>query len=225
MKVGVKAASDMARPAIPEPVRSTGILAIGRRLDPGRVVPIAEALVRGGVRAFEVTLDSEAALEAIGALANRWGIDGDLLVGAGTVLDRAAAERATGAGARFLVMPHTDEDLVRWLAERGVPTFPGAFTPTEILAAWEAGAAAVKLFPASVVGPTFVREMQGPLPWIPLVPTGGVTLESAVAFVKAGAAAVGLGGWLIGEGLPAEVERRAQEVVTAIRELRSETPG
>src|SRR5439155_6667975 len=118
--------------------------------------------------------------------------------GAGTVLDEASAEEAIRAGATFLVMPHLDDHLVRWAVERGVPAFPGAFSPTEILSAWRAGASAVKLFPASAVGPAFVREFRGPFPEIPLIPTGGVTLESAEAFVTAGATALGLGSWLMG---------------------------
>ena len=109
-----------------------------------------------------------------------------MLVGAGTVLDVAQAQAAVDAGARFFVMPHTDPELIRWAAERGIPAFPGGFTPSEILAAWRAGAAAVKLFPASVAGPVFVREMRGPLPEIPLIPVGGVNLETAPAFIAAG---------------------------------------
>ena len=102
---------------------------------------------------------------------------------------------------------------------------PGAFTPTEILAAWRAGAAAVKLFPASAVGPTFVREVRGPLPGIPLIPTGGVTAETAPAFIAAGAVAVGIGSWLTGSGDPAVVEERAAELVAAVASARSAKPA
>jgi 2-dehydro-3-deoxyphosphogluconate aldolase/(4S)-4-hydroxy-2-oxoglutarate aldolase len=143
------------------------------------------------------------------------GRDG-LLLGAGTVLSVDAAERAVEAGAGFLVAPHTDPTIVEWAAARGIPTFPGALTPTEILAAWRAGAAAVKLFPASAVGPAFVREVRGPFRDIPLVPTGGVTAETAPSFIAAGAVAVGLGSWLTGSGDPATVAERAREVVDAL---------
>jgi 2-dehydro-3-deoxyphosphogluconate aldolase/(4S)-4-hydroxy-2-oxoglutarate aldolase len=206
---------DGARPAIPDEVRRTGVVAIGRRLDPSGLLEVADALRRGGIRAFELTLDTADAAQGITVLASRFG-PGELLIGAGTVLSIDDARRALDAGARFLVSPHVDPPLVGWAAERGIPMFPGAFTPTEILAAWRAGAAAVKLFPASALGPAFVREHRGPFPHIPLIPTGGVTLESAPAFVAAGALAVGLGSWLTGSGDPSVVEARAGQLVRAV---------
>ena len=142
-------------------------------------------------------------------------------VGAGTVLSVSAAQRAIDAGATFLVMPHTDPELVAWAASLGLPSFPGAFSPTEILAAWRAGAAAVKLFPASVAGPAFVREFRGPFPDIPLVPTGGVTAVTAPDFIRAGAIAVGLGSWLIGDCQPAGIAERGSTVVRAVAEARA----
>jgi 2-dehydro-3-deoxyphosphogluconate aldolase / (4S)-4-hydroxy-2-oxoglutarate aldolase len=204
-----------ARPAIPEAISGPRVVAIGRRLDRARILEVAEALRRGGVRAFELTLDGDDALDAIAALTARFTPD-ELLVGAGTVLSIDAAAAALDHGARFLVSPHTDPELVGWAAARAVPAFPGALTPTEILAAWRAGAAAVKLFPASAVGPAFVREHRGPFRDIPLIPTGGVTAESAPAFIAAGAVAVGLGSWLTGSGDPAAVEARARELVRAL---------
>jgi 2-dehydro-3-deoxyphosphogluconate aldolase / (4S)-4-hydroxy-2-oxoglutarate aldolase len=145
-------------------------------------------------------------------------------MGAGTVLSIDGAERALGAGATFLVMPHTDPELVAWAAARGVPALPGAATPTEMLGAWRAGAAAVKIFPASVVGPAFVRECRGPFPDIPFVPSGGVTAETAADFIAAGAAAVGVGGWLIGDAEPAGVTVRARQVVDAVAAARINRP-
>ena len=204
------------RQAVPEAILDGRVVAIARGLDPSRMVDIAGALIDGGVGAFEVTLNSRSALDAIAAV--RAAVPaGRLLVGAGTVLDRASAEAAVGAGAQFLVMPHTDLGLVEWAAGRGLPVFPGAFTPSEILAAWRAGATAVKLFPASAVGPSFVRELRGPLPEIPLIPTGGVTAENAPDFIRAGAVAVGLGSWLTGAGDPAAIRARATQLTEAIR--------
>lgn len=145
-----------------------------------------------------------------------------LAIGAGTVLTVEAAQRAIDAGATFLVMPHLDTEIVRWAADRGVPALPGAATPTEALAGWRAGAAAIKVFPASVLGPGFVRELRGPLPEIPLVPTGGVTAGNAAAFIGAGAAAVGLGGWLLGDGEAAGVRQRAREIVGVVAAARAE---
>jgi 2-dehydro-3-deoxyphosphogluconate aldolase/(4S)-4-hydroxy-2-oxoglutarate aldolase len=198
------------RPALPDAIRYGRIVAIGRNLDSARLEGIAEALLAGGVRAFEITLGSPDALAGLRALASRYG---ELLVGAGTVLDIEAASRALDAGARFLVMPHTDSALVRWAAERGVPAFPGAFTPTEIVQGWRAGACAVKLFPASVAGPAFIREFRGPFPDIPLIPTGGVSAESAPSYLEAGAVAVGVGSWLMGGGDPTVVRERASALV------------
>jgi 2-dehydro-3-deoxyphosphogluconate aldolase / (4S)-4-hydroxy-2-oxoglutarate aldolase len=210
-----------SRPPIPDLIARSGVIAIGRRLPAERVVSIGQALVRGGVGAFEITLGSSGSLDALRRLSKEFGQGDALLVGAGTVLDKASAEEAASAGARFLVMPHLDTALVRWAVDRGMPAFPGAFSPTEILAAWRAGAPAVKLFPASVVGPAFVREFRGPFPDIPLIPTGGVTLESAETFVAAGAAAVGLGSWLMAGGDPFLIESRARSVVEAVGRARS----
>jgi 2-dehydro-3-deoxyphosphogluconate aldolase/(4S)-4-hydroxy-2-oxoglutarate aldolase len=133
------------------------------------------------------------------------------------VLSVAAAQRAVDAGAQFIVSPHSDRELIRWSAERGVPIFPGALSPTEILAAWTAGASAVKLFPAAAVGTGYVKQLAGPFPSIPLVPTGGASAETAGDWIAAGAVAVGMGSWLIGDGEPAGVESRARQVTAVVR--------
>lgn len=214
-----------ARPAIPEGLTSGGVVAIGRHLDADTAPLVAAALAEGGIRSFELTLNEPevAALRAIEAVA-RVAPDLGLEIGAGTVLSIEAAERAIAAGATFLVMPHLDVELVVWAAARGIPAFPGCATPTEVLGAWRAGAAAVKVFPASVVGPAFVRELRGPFPEIPVVPTGGVTLESAPAFIAAGAIAVGMGGWLLGRGRAdtAGIALRARQIVAAVATARPE---
>jgi 2-dehydro-3-deoxyphosphogluconate aldolase/(4S)-4-hydroxy-2-oxoglutarate aldolase len=118
-------------------------------------------------------------------------------------------------------MPHVDVELVRWAAERAIPTLPGCATPTEVLTAWRAGAAAVKVFPASSLGPSFVRECRGPFPGLPLLPTGGVTLDNAPAFIAAGAIGVGLGGWLLGDADPVGVRDRAARIVAAVAAARA----
>jgi 2-dehydro-3-deoxyphosphogluconate aldolase/(4S)-4-hydroxy-2-oxoglutarate aldolase len=210
-----------ARQPVPPQILDAGVVAIGRRLEPATVVGIAEALARGGVGAFEITLDGDGSHAALERLGDRFGDGHEMLVGAGTVLDRESARAAVRAGARFLVMPHLDEALVRLAVEDGMPVFPGAFSPTEILAAWRAGASAVKLFPASVAGVAFVREFRGPFRDVPLLPTGGVTLETAPAFIAAGAVAVGLGGWLVGDGEPEAIESRARTLVAAIAAART----
>lgn len=205
-----------SRPSVPPEISAGRVIAIGRRLQPGSIVRVAEALVAGGVRAFEITMDSDDAIDALTELAHLHS-DGSLVLGAGTVLDVASAAAAVDAGARFLVTPHVDVDLIHWAMARGVPIFPGAFTPTEILSAWRAGAAAVKLFPASAVGPSFVREMRGPFAEVPLIPTGGITRQNAGTFISAGALAVGIGNWLTMTGTPALIKQRAAQIVRAVQ--------
>jgi 2-dehydro-3-deoxyphosphogluconate aldolase/(4S)-4-hydroxy-2-oxoglutarate aldolase len=205
----------MERPPIPPAVVDGRVIAIGRNLDPERALRIGQVLAATGVPAFEVTLQGAGALDAIRDLSDRLGER--LLVGAGTVLDLEGAEAAVGAGARFLVMPVTDVAIVRWAVERGVPVFPGALSPTEVLTAWRAGASAVKLFPASVGGPALLRELRGPLPDIPLMPTGGVTAENAGALIGAGAVAVGVGSWLTGAPDDASLRARATALMAAVR--------
>ena len=204
------------RPPIPPEITATRVIGIGRRIEASSIVPVADALIAGGVRAFEVTLDSPDAMAAIRTLATHFS-DGSLLVGAGTVLDVPKATAAVEAGARFLVSPHTDGELIRWAVAGRIPIFPGAFTPSEILAAWRAGASAVKLFPASTVGPPYLRELRGPLAEIPLIPTGGVTAENAAAFIAAGAVGVGVGSWLIADGSPDLIRQRAAQLVSALQ--------
>ena len=212
----------IARPSIPDGIAGSGVVAIGRHITAAAAPVIADALAGGGVLAFELTLnDPEAdallAIEAAAGVASRLGLQ----IGAGTVLSIEAARRAIDAGATFLVMPHLDTTLVSWAAERGIPALPGCATPTEALAAWRAGAAAIKVFPASSLGPSFVRELHGPFPSMSLVPTGGVTLDTVPAFIAAGAVAVGLGGWLVGDGDPTGIRERAAAAVAGVEAARA----
>jgi 2-dehydro-3-deoxyphosphogluconate aldolase/(4S)-4-hydroxy-2-oxoglutarate aldolase len=210
------------RPAIPAAITAGGVVAIGRHLAAKEAPAVAAALADGGVHAFELTLnepeaDALRSIEAVARVAAALGLE----IGAGTVLSIEAAQRAIDIGATFLVMPHLDMELVAWAASRGVPAIPGCATPTEAFAAWRAGAAAIKLFPASAAGPGFVRELHGPFPEIPVIPTGGVTLASAQLFIAAGAVAVGMGGWLIGDGAPIGIRDRAGLVAAAVAAARS----
>lgn len=182
----------MTRPAVPGTIARSRIVIVARKLASATLDELA-GLPGGPV--VEVTMDGEGAAREIERL-RRSGVT----VGAGTVLARADAEAAVAAGAEFLVAPHLDEQVVEWAAARGVPFIPGAMTPTEAVRGWAAGAAAIKIFPASVVGPRFVREMRGPLGQIPLIVTGGISAENAGEFVTAGALAVAVGSWLTGPG-------------------------
>lgn len=179
-----------------EAVRRHRLIVVLRRVAPQpALLALVAELADAGVRAFEITFDAAsgpADLEAVRArLAQRAG--GRFHVGAGTVLRRHDLEAARRAGADFAVSPLLDPSLVSIAVDEGLPFIPGAFTPTEVAAAWAAGATFVKLFPASAVGPSFVRELRGPMPEAQLIPTGGIDASNTRAFLDAGAAAVGIG--------------------------------
>ena len=205
----------MQRPPIPAGIVSGRVVAIGRNLDPERALRIGEVLAHAGVPAFEVTLQGDGAYDAIRAL--RAGLDERLLIGAGTVLDVEGAAAAVDAGASFLVMPVTDVEVIGWAVTHGVPVFPGSLSPTEVLTAWRAGASAIKLFPASVGGAALLRELRGPFPDIPLMPTGGITADNARSLKEAGAVAVGVGSWLAGAPDEATLRDRATALIAAVR--------
>ncbi len=152
---------------------------------------IGQEAAAAGLVALEVTLNSPAALQQIRAL--RHALGAAVAVGAGTVLDAEDAQRAVAAGAQFLVSPGLDAGMMAAGRAAGVPLFPGALTPTEVLAAWRAGATMVKLFPAGALGPAYVKAVKAPLGHIPLLPTGGIGLHNLAAFLEAGADGVGIG--------------------------------
>ena len=172
-----------------------GVVAIIRMKEPAKLTGVVDALLSGGVRVLEVTMTVPGAVELIRGLAST--LPPELILGAGTVVDTETAERVIDAGARFLVSPVLRLPLIETARRRGVPIMPGCFSPTEILAAWEAGADIVKVFPATALGPGFLRDVHGPLPQIKLMPTGGVSVENAGDWIRAGAAAVGVGSALL----------------------------
>ncbi|MEU6198935.1 bifunctional 4-hydroxy-2-oxoglutarate aldolase/2-dehydro-3-deoxy-phosphogluconate aldolase [Streptomyces sp. NPDC047061] len=183
------------RPALTPQLADTRAMAILRSADATGLPAVARALAAGGVTCLEVTLTTAGALDAITRI--RAELGGDVAVGAGTVLTRADLRDAVAAGAQFLVAPNVEPDVVRASADLGVPFYPGAWTPTEVATAWRAGAAAVKLFPASTGGPAHLRQLRAPLPEIPLVAVGGVGLDEAAGYLAAGARAVGIGNPLL----------------------------
>jgi 2-dehydro-3-deoxyphosphogluconate aldolase/(4S)-4-hydroxy-2-oxoglutarate aldolase len=201
-----------------------GAVAVLRLESAERLRPVVDALIEGGVRAVEVTMTTRGALDA---LAKHSAALGDsALLGAGTVLDAATARLAIAAGARFVVSPMLSLDVIRTCQRYDVLAIPGAFTPTEIATAWEAGADLVKVFPGGLLGPGYLRELFGPFPHLRLMPTGGVTLETAADFLAAGAAAVGLGGALLEKaailkGDHARITERARLLAAAVREARA----
>ena len=207
------------------PLLESGVIAVVRAPEAARLRAVAHALAAGGVGAVEITLTTPGAISMIGDLARDDDLSG-CAVGAGTVLDEAAARAVMDAGARFVVSPTLDHAVIRACRERAVPCMPGAFTPTEILEAWRAGASLVKLFPAASLGPGFIRDVLAPLPFVRLVPSGGVTLENAAEWIRAGAAAVSVGGALLraallGHESAAELTARARLLVTQVRAART----
>jgi 2-dehydro-3-deoxyphosphogluconate aldolase/(4S)-4-hydroxy-2-oxoglutarate aldolase len=172
-----------------------GIVAVVRSPDGAQLVEVARALVDGGVKAVEITLTVPDALEVLREV--RQALGSRILLGAGTVLDPETARAALLAGAEYIVAPTVNVDVIRLCQRYDKLVMPGAFTPTEILAAWEAGADVVKVFPADVLGPPFFKALRGPLPHVRLMPTGGVDLTTAAALLQAGACCLGIGSQLV----------------------------
>jgi 2-dehydro-3-deoxyphosphogluconate aldolase / (4S)-4-hydroxy-2-oxoglutarate aldolase len=176
-------------------VLDCGIVAVIRSPDSQQLVEAARALADGGASVVEITMTVPNALDVLRQVRNALG--DRLLLGAGTILDPETARAALLAGAEYIVAPTLNLDVVRLCRRYDKLVMPGAFTPTEILAAWEAGADIVKVFPADVVGPAFFKALRGPLPQVRLMPTGGVDLTTAAAYLKAGACCLGVGGQLV----------------------------
>jgi 2-dehydro-3-deoxyphosphogluconate aldolase/(4S)-4-hydroxy-2-oxoglutarate aldolase len=208
-------------------IRETGVIAVMRATDAGGLLAAADALLQGGVRVLEVTMTTAGALDVITAARRRYG--DEILFGAGSVLDGETALATIRAGAQFIVAPTLKLDTIVMGQRYGVPVIPGCYTPTECLTAWEHGAAMIKLFPATVGGPAYIRALLAPLPQLEIVPVGGVTLENASAFMRAGATAVGVGSYLVNQQLldagdVSVIQERAAGLVAAIKKGRSPAP-
>jgi len=200
-----------------------GVVAVVRGDDPGPLVEVARALVAGGVCAIEITFTVPDALDTIRAV--RGALGDEVVVGAGTVLDAETARAALLVGAEFVVSPCLDRKVIRICRRYGKVVMPGAFTPTEVLAAWEAGADVVKIFPADVGGPGYLRSLRGPLPQIRLMPTSGVDLSTAPAYLSAGACCLGVGSALVDPKLVAAgdfgaIRERAAAFAEVVRRAR-----
>jgi 2-dehydro-3-deoxyphosphogluconate aldolase / (4S)-4-hydroxy-2-oxoglutarate aldolase len=176
-----------------------GVVAIMRANSSDQLLQAAEAVRGGGVIAIEVTMTTPGALAVIEQAVARYGEH--VLFGAGTVLDPESARAAILAGAQFIVAPALNLETVELCRRYSVPVMPGAYTPTEILTAWQAGADFVKVFPASVGGPALIKALKAPLPQVRMVPVGGVDLTTTADFIRAGADLVGVGGELVNQKL------------------------
>jgi 2-dehydro-3-deoxyphosphogluconate aldolase/(4S)-4-hydroxy-2-oxoglutarate aldolase len=204
-------------------VEQCGVVAIIRMKDPGKVAAVVDALLAGGVRVLEVTMTVPGAVGLIRGLART--LPPELVLGAGTVTDAGTAEQVIDAGAKFLVTPVLRRPVIDVARRRGVPIMPGCFTPTEILDAWEAGADIVKVFPATALGPGFLKDVHGPLPQVKLMPTGGVSVDNAGDWIRAGAVAVGVGSALldsaaIAQGNFSVITEKARRIIENVARAR-----
>ncbi|MFB8774915.1 bifunctional 4-hydroxy-2-oxoglutarate aldolase/2-dehydro-3-deoxy-phosphogluconate aldolase [Streptomyces broussonetiae] len=208
---------------ITEKIVTRGVIAILRAPTAAHFPAIAETLLNAGIHALEITLTTRGALRCIRDLTAAYGPDA--LIGAGTVLTGSQAQECADAGAAFVVSPVVAPDVVRTARAAGMAAYPGALTPTEIHAAYRTGAPAVKLFPASAVSPRYLSDLNGPLPGIPLIPTGGISLTDIPEWITAGASAVGLGTPLIGaaaaEGVDGGLADRGRRALAGVCEART----
>ena len=214
----------MSRQEITRAIEAHGVVAIIRMKEPDRLRAVIDALAAGGLRAIEVTMTVPGAIDLIAQIAPT--LPRDFLFGAGTVLDADTASRAIDAGARFIVSPVFRTAVIDACHRRDVPAMPGCLTPTEILDAWDAGADIVKVFPATTLGPGYLKDVRAPLPQVKLMPTGGVTIDNAGDWIKAGAVAVGVGSALVDNQAIAaadyhRLEENARRILANVRAARN----
>jgi 2-dehydro-3-deoxyphosphogluconate aldolase / (4S)-4-hydroxy-2-oxoglutarate aldolase len=211
----------MNRTPLPASLLTTGVVAVLRASHAAAYLPVVKALAAAGVTSIELTLTTPGTIEELPRL-----IDAapEAELGVGTVLTRRDAEASIDAGARFLVTPAVKPEVIAAAIERSIPILPGALTPTEVHLAWDLGASAVKIFPASTVGADYIKHLAGPFPSLATVPSGGIALEDIAGWVNAGSTAVSLGGPLIGDvfagGNTVELTQRATRALRAVREAR-----
>ena len=205
------------RPAPSQILLDTRVIAVLRATHAGACAPVIEALLEGGVLSVELTLSTPGVFEELPRLQERFGPDAEF--GVGTITTVAEALRAIEAGAKYLVTPLTNPAIIAAAVELGVAVYPGGLTPTELFAGWSEGATAVKVFPASMVGAGYVSMLRGPFPDIEVVPSGGVGITDAAAWISAGALAVSLGGPLIGDAFQGGDLKQLSERAVRLRGL------
>ena len=205
-------------------ITSTGIVPVIRASTARNALMAVDALYKGGISVAEITLTVPGAEKVIESLRKSFGAE--LLVGAGTVVDVEGAQRCLDAGAQFIISPGFDAATVEFVKSQEIVMIAAALTPTEIMAAWKSGADLIKVFPCNAVGgPTYIKSLKGPFPEIPLIPTGGVNLETAADFIGAGSAALGVGSELVpasalDSGKPAVIAELAMQFLEIVREAR-----
>ena len=219
----------MNKTEILERIRAIGLVPVLRATSAKEAITIADAILAGGVTVLEVTMTVPGAIQVMQQLADHHGEK--LLIGAGTVLDAETARSCLLAGAQFIVSPALDVRTIELCRRYSAPVMPGALTPTEIVTAWQAGADLVKVFPCSAVGGAkYLKALQAPLPQIPLIPTGGVSLSTAAEFLAAGAFALGVGSDLVDAKAAAEgrvhvITENARKYMDIVRKFRNPGAG
>ncbi|MCK4245351.1 MAG: bifunctional 4-hydroxy-2-oxoglutarate aldolase/2-dehydro-3-deoxy-phosphogluconate aldolase [Candidatus Omnitrophica bacterium] len=206
-------------------ILESGVIAVVRVRDAAAAINIAKAVEKGGIKVIEITMTVPNALRVIKEVAEELG--DQVIIGAGTVLDGKTAKATISAGAEFVVGPTLNLELIEVCKRYNKIAIPGAFTPTEIFSAWQKGADIVKVFPATVAGPKYFKDLRGPLPQIRLLPTGGVNLQNAEDFIKAGAVAIAVGGALVDKKAIAEeryelITQIAKKFIEVIKKARGE---
>lgn len=215
----------MKKSAIINRIIEVGVIPVVRAESADIAMRAIDAIKAGGVSVIEITMTVPGAIHVIAEVARRFA--GEVIVGAGTVLDAETARACILAGAQFIVSPALDLDTIACCRRYSIAVMPGAMTPTEVLAAWKAGADFVKVFPANAVGGAdYIKALKAPLPQIEIVPTGGVTLKTAADFIKAGAAALGVGSDLVDtkalrEGQDAVLTERARQFIAIVKQARN----
>lgn len=210
---------------VQQQLQAVGLIPVLRARSAAEALAVAEAMVAGGITVIEVTMTVPGAIHVLRELANRY--TGKLLLGSGTVTDAAQCAATIEAGATFVVSPSLHLDVIAKTKELGKVSIPGALTPTEAITAWNAGADFVKIFPCSAVGgASYLKALKAPFPHLRLIPTGGVTLETASSFLDAGASALGVGSDLvnlaaIASGKPEVVTNTARAYLKIIADTRS----
>ena len=215
----------MSKSEVLKQIRETGLIPVVRAESSDQALRAVAALKAGGLDVLEITMTVPGAVEVIRTLAAECGPE--TLIGAGTVLDPETAEACIAAGAKFIVSPALNEETIKFCGEQGVAVFPGALTPTEVVRAWQAGADAVKVFPAGAVGgASYLKALKAPLPQVELIPTGGVSLKTAADFIKSGALALGVGADLVDtqalrEGNGELITERARQFLEIVQMTRA----
>jgi 2-dehydro-3-deoxyphosphogluconate aldolase/(4S)-4-hydroxy-2-oxoglutarate aldolase len=207
----------ISRAPLSDRLTGTRVIAVLRAPHVSALAPVCDVLVDEGIVSLELTLTTPGLLDSLAGLVERYSGTAD--VGVGTVLDTDQARQAIDVGAQFLVTPTMNVQVVKVAVKNKIPVIPGGLTPTELAAGWQAGATAVKIFPAQTVGVGYLKHLRGPLPDLQVVPSGGVDLDAAREWLAAGAVAVSIGGPLLGDALsggdPRDLRRRCRDVLAA----------